>query len=79
MRHVVFGQTAEMARDFAQTVHAQRVRVITSDQDLLGERDLTVYLAGDWELNEYWPSVLSELRLRAKVYVVKMFIASEVV
>jgi len=79
MNHVVFGQTPEMARDFAETLDAQCVRVITSDQDLRGERDLTVYLAGDWELNEYWPSVLSELRRRANLYVVKMFIASEVV
>ena len=83
MKTLIFGQTPEMAKEFKESNEflfpLDGAKVITTHWDIPAEDHLTVYLVGDWEIGEHWPSVFSKLRQQASVYVVKMFIASEVV
>ncbi len=83
MKTLVVGQTPEMAKEFKEgnefLFPLEGATVITTHWDIPMEDHLTVYLVGDWEIGEHWPSVFSKLRRQANLYVVKMFIASEVV
>ena len=83
MKTLVVGQTPEMAKEFKESNEflfpLEGAKVITTHWDIPTEDHLTVYLVGDWELGEYWSDILSTLRRRANLYVVKLFIASEVV